>query len=335
MASIVKDDAPDAEVVEATLVEGAFYSSIDSCEYHLLSLNSQGAVDYGKNGEFFVQYKPSTGTKYVMVAAGTHASYLLRDDGVIVRTVGKGVDCEISPPEKVKYTYISSGTYASYFIRDDGKVDRTKGSGKIELTMESPEKAKYIQVVAGHIKSFFLRDDGIVDFSSGNGKIDGSLACKDDGVTYISMTLQSMGIVTDKTDTNPFQIYFIRSDGSADKYSTRIFGQEKSLIGNVKCNPTTGLDVKYISGSTSQQSTYLLRSDGAVDRITSGTTVAQTMNPPPQQKYTTVTAGNSASYLLRSDGKIDRTTGSGVVKSTMEAPEELKAAGKASTCCIM
>ena len=136
MATAVDTNAPDAEVAEATLVEGAFYSSIDSCEQHLLALNSEGAVDYGKNGKFYVQYKPSPKTKYTMVAAGTQASYLLRDDGIIVRTVGSGENCEISPPEKVKYTQVSSGYSASYFLRDDGKVDRTKGSGKIELTTQ-------------------------------------------------------------------------------------------------------------------------------------------------------------------------------------------------------
>ena len=335
MATAVDTNAPDAEVAEATLVEGAFYSSIDSCEQHLLALNSEGAVDYGKNGKFYVQYKPSPKTKYTMVAAGTQASYLLRDDGIIVRTVGSGENCEISPPEKVKYTQVSSGYSASYFLRDDGKVDRTKGSGKIELTMEPPAQAKYVQIVAGHVNSFFLRDDGVVDFSSGHGKIKGSIDCKDDGVTYINISEQSMGITTDKTDTNPYQIYFIRSDGSADKFSTKHFGQKDALIGNVKCNNTTSADVKYISGSTCAYATYLLRSDGAVDRITSGTAVAQTMNPPPNQRYTIVSAGNSASYLLRSDGKIDRTTGSGVVNSTLNAPAELKKAGKSSSCCIL
>ena len=128
MATLANDSAPDAEVVEATLVEGAFYSSIDSCEFHLLAVNSEGAVDYGRNGKFEVQFKPSPKTKYTMVAAGTQANYLLKDDGVIVRAVGNignmGIDCEISPPEKVKYTQVSSGYSASYFLRDDGKVDR-------------------------------------------------------------------------------------------------------------------------------------------------------------------------------------------------------------------
>eukprot|EP00944_MAST-04C_sp_MAST-4C-sp1_P006954 g6954.t1 len=331
MATLVNDSAPDAEVVEATLVEGAFYSSIDSCEFHLLAVNSEGAVDYGRSGKFEVQFKPSPKTKYTMVAAGTQANYLLKDDGVIVRAVGNmgnmGIDCEISPPEKVKYTQVSSGYSASYFLRDDGKVDRTTGSGKIQLTMESPTKAKYVQIVAGHVKSFFLRDDGDIDFSSGHGKIDGTIACKDDGVKYINMTSLSMGVTTDTADTNPHQIYFIRSDGLADKFRPHIFGKSGAeLLGTVKCNNTTDVDVKYTSGSTCSAATYLLRSDGAVDRITTGTTVASTMNPPPNQRYIAVNAGNSASYLLRSDGKIDRTKGSGVVASTMEAPEELKAA---------
>ena len=57
---IVKDDAPDAEVVEA-IIEVPF-TVLSTPANITFSLNSQGAVDYGKNGEFFVQYKPSTGT---------------------------------------------------------------------------------------------------------------------------------------------------------------------------------------------------------------------------------------------------------------------------------
>jgi len=93
--------------------------------------------------------------------------------------------------------------------------------------------------------------------------------------------------------------------------------------------------VKYVSGSTCQQSTYLVRSDGAVDRITKGVKVGQTMNPPPSQKYINVCAGNHASYLLRSDGQIDRTKGSGLVSSTLDAPENVKKAGKTGGCSIM
>ena len=58
MASLVttndNNDAPDAIVVEAILVKDTFYTFIDSCEYHILALNSNGAVDHGRSNEFVV-----------------------------------------------------------------------------------------------------------------------------------------------------------------------------------------------------------------------------------------------------------------------------------------
>jgi hypothetical protein len=341
MASLVvnnnKDDSPDAEVVqvvEAVLVQDTVYNAIDSCEYHLLALNSNGAVDHGRNNKFIVQYEPAPKTKYIDVSAGTSANYLLRDDGVIVRAVNQGIDSEFIPPPKVKYTLVSSGSYASYFLRDDGKVDRTTGGGKIHSTIDPPTKTKYVDIVAGHVRTFFLREDGVVDYSQKNGKINGSLSCDVDGVKYVKISKFSMGVQTDKVDTNPYQVYLIRSDGAADKYTITLFSQkkEKSFAGTVKC---ANADVKYISGSTAQVATYLVRSDGAVDRIKSGVAISNTMNPPPSQKYIEACAGNSCSYLLRSDGKIDRTKGHGSVSSTLNAPENLKKAGKTSTCSIL
>ena len=142
MATLVDDnnnksgDAPDAEVVEAVLVQDASYTYIDSCEYHVLAINSSGAVDQGKNNKFVMQYEPAPKTKYIEASAGSYASYLLRDDGVIIRVVNGKIDSEVAPPPKVKYIHVSSGQYASYFLRDDGKVDRTTGGGKIETTIE-------------------------------------------------------------------------------------------------------------------------------------------------------------------------------------------------------
>ena len=70
------------------------------------------------------QMLPEKGTKYIMVSAGEHASYLLRDDGVVCRTTGGGkISQEMAAAEKgVKYIQVSSGEHASYLLRDDGKV---------------------------------------------------------------------------------------------------------------------------------------------------------------------------------------------------------------------
>jgi hypothetical protein len=73
------------------------------------------------------------------------------------------------------------------------------------------------------------------------------------------------------------------------------------------------LPVRYIEASCSQSTTYLLRSDGIVDRIASRGNVHLQMIPPKGTTYTAVSAGQHASYLLRSDGVAIRTTTSGRV----------------------
>ena len=325
LATDIDAVAPDADLVEATLVEGVVYTSIHACEFYMFALNSEGAVDCGKNGEIYSRFEPALKTKYVQVSAGVLVGYILRDDGVVVRTKAWRVgarpteDCKILPPPNIKYTHVASGPHASYFVRDDGKVDRTLGSGKIQLTMTPPEKTMYTQVVAGHLWSYFLRSDGVVDFSNGEGKINGSLICKDAGVSYTQITFTP----SDTHENQALQVYLIRSDGSADKVAMSSRLSHPAVVGNVKCATTTKKDVKYVAGSTCRVVTYLLRSDGAVDRIVKGVSVSETLRPPSGQRYTSVCAGNQASYFLRSDGKIERTTGKGVVSSTVEAPQDL------------
>lgn len=54
------------------------------------------------------------------------------------------------------------------------------------------------------------------------------------------------------------------------------------------------------------------------------------MNPPPGQQYVAVSAGQMASYLLRSDGKVDRTTGGGKVSATIEPDDAAPTGGACS-----
>jgi hypothetical protein len=54
---------------------------------------------------------PPAGTIYTAVSAGTFASYFLRSDGAVDRTMGKGVVCDtMSPPPGVTYTAVAAGT---------------------------------------------------------------------------------------------------------------------------------------------------------------------------------------------------------------------------------
>ena len=88
--------------------------------------------------------------------------------------------------------------------------------------------------------------------------------------------------------------------------------------------------VKYTAVSCQDTSSYLLRSDGAVDRTTGGGKISNTMNPPPGGAYVAISAGQHASYFVRSDGKIDRTTGGGKISVTIDPADEPEEKGNCS-----
>ena len=76
------------------------------------------------------------GTRYIAASAADYASYLLRDDGVVVRTVSYGrVHVEMRPPAGVAYVGVAAGAQASYLLRSDGRVDRTVSKGRITCTI--------------------------------------------------------------------------------------------------------------------------------------------------------------------------------------------------------
>ena len=333
MAAIVlHTQTPDELYAKAILAPSMFYVSTHSCEQFMSAINSEGAVDNWNYGKLCTRYEPAPGTKYVEASLGALNSYLLRDDGVVVRLTGwcihaqQKISCEFIPPPKVKYVHVSSGYYNSYLLRDDGKVDMIKGAGKIKKTIVPPHSTSYIQIIAGHMWTCLLRDDGIIEWTKGGGKINKSTACRDNGVIYTTITSSSA-----ESESN--QLYALRSDGSADKFVCMSRLSVFKLVGNVKCANTVDADVKYVSGSTCPHATYLVRSDGAVDKIKRGVTVAYTLNPPPGQYYVAACAGTAASYLLRSDGKIDRTTRNGIVSSTQEAPVDVQSVSE--TCTLM
>lgn len=86
--------------------------------------------------------------------------------------------------------------------------------------------------------------------------------------------------------------------------------------------------VRYVAVSANQDVVYLLRSDGVVDRSSSGKITHRTA---PEMgygyKYIGVFGGLNVSYLLRDDGKIDRTKGSGKITNTIDPPVGLKYVG--------
>lgn len=109
------------------------------------------------------------------------ATYLVRDDGVVARTIGKGtIDREYEPPAGVMYVGASSGESSSYLLLSDGKIHRLTGKkGDISMTIDGSERKtddgcknrRYVAVSCGDTASYWLRDDGSVDRTAGKGVV--------------------------------------------------------------------------------------------------------------------------------------------------------------------
>merc|ERR1712166_526049 len=119
--------------------------------------------------------------EYVTVESN-HANYLIREDGIAIRTAKDGtVSKEYFPPAGTKYIHAAAGSGASYLILDNGVVERlgeswnmfcpsTKGKKTSELVPPEGAKWKYIKASCGRDATYLLRSDGAVDRTSG-GKI--------------------------------------------------------------------------------------------------------------------------------------------------------------------
>lgn len=82
----------------------------------------------------------------------------------------------------------------------------------------------------------------------------------------------------------------------------------------------SGGELKYTAVSCSERVTYLLRSDGAVDRTMGNGVISSRIEAPAGSAYVAVSAGIESSYLLRDSGEVDRITGVfGKVTSTLTA----------------
>ena len=320
-------EAPDAEEDKNLSANstGVKYIQSDTSECVTYFVRDDGYVDRTKGGgKIGKQFTPPAKTKYIVASAGIYASYLLRDDGVVDRLVSAEKESEIRCEDGFKYIAISSGDHASYFVREDGAVDRSTGKGKMTSTISAPESVKYVDVSAGSYATYLLRDDGKIDRTTGSGTISATIECGETGVTYIAISPQAMGSASDKHNTQTQQSYFVRSDGKADK-----------TTGSAKIQFTVESEFSpYIAASSGLHASYLLRADGAIDRIVSEGTVELSINPRPGTQYTFVGAGIDCSYFLHSDGTADRTTSGGKIASTI-SPVPVGFKPESSSCSIM
>jgi hypothetical protein len=125
---------------------------------------------------------------------------------------------------------------------------------------------KYIQVSSGEHNSYFLRDDGAVDRTTGGGVVSTFDAPENTKYTAVSIGTSAS--------------YLLRADGSVDRSPGS--GQIKSTLA-----PPEGTTYVSVTGgqvttmpkknptfltclSDTQEVSYLVRSDGAVDKTSSG-----------------------------------------------------------------
>ena len=249
-----------------------------------------------------VDVKP-VGLHYTSIASGTHSSYFVRSDGQVDRLRGGSkIAQRLAPPEKVKYVQASAGLVATYILRDDGQVDRCLGGSKLEVhSTLAPQgvplgSVTYVAVSNSMGPVYILRSDGKVDLYKGgefrqsldgpylqlSGGTDHSYHLKADAsvdrifsggeaghtfqspadAKYVAVATQSVSGKNQHGAGGPTSVYFLRDDGKADRN-----GCMSSSI-NATMEPPPG--IKYVAASCQDTSSYLLRSDGAVDRTTGG-----------------------------------------------------------------
>jgi len=314
------------------------------------------------------------GVSYTSVAAGPYASYFVRSDGSVDRTLYKGkISCTLSPAQDgARYIQASAGEYATYLLRDDGSVDRLKSSTSVE-TMNPPPGKKYLAVTSGEYASYFLVDDGSVVRTTGGGKIAATIT-PPEGVKYIAVS------------AGTHASYFLRDDGSVDrtkgkgvicqtlappedstfKYVGVAAGEFNTYLvrddgwidrtkgyGKIHHSFEPPANTKYISVSdmfaiTTQHSQYVhkdspwqmyfVRADGAVDRIVRFKTnaIERTINPPPGMQYIAASSGLHNSYFLRSDGVVGRVSCGKVKRSLLASTKsEENEDGSSGGCSVM
>jgi len=307
-------------VLEAEAV-GPTYVSLSAGVFASYFVRSDGKVDRFKGGRIDLRLAPPDGAAYVAASTGTHATYLLRDDGAVDRLLNGQVSQTLTPADfpKIKYTDVSNSAGPCYLLRSDGQVDLAR-QGEVSSTMAT---GPYQQIAGGTDTSYLLKEDGTVDKVYAWGSVCHTFV-PPSGTRYVRIAQQGVSAKNDKGGGGATSIYFLRSDHKIDRASIM-----RSIVG-VSMEPPEG--AQYLEISCQDTSSYLLRSDGAVDRTTGGGKISNTMNPPPGQRYVSVAAGQMASYLLRSDGKVDRTKGWGTVSQTISPEVEPDGSGG---CCLM
>lgn len=270
--------------------------------------------------------------QYVQISANQAGALLVRSDGIVDRTFGKGViHRQIHPPSGTSYIAASAGHGRDLLLRDDGVVVKLGRSGPVVGSeLRPPPGRRYVGMAAGACgDSYLLLDSGVVEmagFWSGNVYRSRS---PPPGVKYIAAS------------TGVSCAYLLRSDGKIDRLQC---GKIQKTMGgdaagsnqdnSTKTADTSNttavfytavseqLTISTHNSTHSSYANYLVTANGSVHRTVSRGKIQKVMVPSiVGVGYTAAAAGNYCSYLLRSDGLVDRTVHFGTVQKTMSPPK--------------
>jgi hypothetical protein len=235
--------------------------------------------------------------KYTQVSCNQSAAYLLRSDGIVARSAGKGTITQYMVAELgFKYVFVTANMEVVYLLRSDGAAVRSKGGGKIDATIAPPTGTTYVSASAGVGSSYLVRSDGAVD------RVTEGLF----GHKVHSTMNPAPGTKYVQVSANQSVTYLLQDDGKVMRTTGK-----GVISATLECKvPYTSLGEQLCyMVSTGQgavpvenSANYFLRADGAVDRTTGGGVVSSTMQPPQGQTYTAVAAGDKLSAFVRSDG---------------------------------
>ena len=147
--------------------------------------------------------------RYIQVGASSYCTYMVRSDGVVDRTTGRGKVHQqmVPPPGTGKYVFAAADQCASYLLTDNGTIVRTTSGGKTSIAsiINPPPGQAYVKVSAGPIASYFILSDGAVMRSVYGGAIDRVIPAPLQGVKYVDA---SAGMAFS---------YLLRDDGLIDR----------------------------------------------------------------------------------------------------------------------
>lgn len=272
--------------------------------------------------------------RYLAVSTSQHGALLLRSDGVVDRysrgcirrqysafgplthpRAGRTSRGPSHGPDgsPLRYVGVSSGCHQHYLIRSDGCLIRIPVcSAATTAELRPPPGQRYVGVSSGPHASYFIRSDG-----------------KAERYRHAARTIEIVytppgwpKVVYTKASAGQRSSWLVRSDGKVDRIQG---GQIDDSVaptapGVMYIGVSDQLEIQTDKGRACNWATYLVRDDGAADRVTYqlfGGVCLTSMRPPPGSKYVATSSGHHVSYALRDDGVLERIKG-GVVDSLVQ-----------------